>query len=193
VQAITVLYTHNLRGDLDLLPRLFTFIQKLRTGISGKSVLVDLGASCAPEVWPCAITGGRSTLLALDAMGYDTANVTGVLSAESREKLAGQIMIALVDEEHSHVRDDVLFTVMPEDDGELFQIILAPAETTTLEGRTLRLAGIKGGQVGMAKIEGGSVQYEVHAVPPNTPPDATIAGVVDFIRSEARYYGKKQE
>ena len=193
MQAITVLYTHNLRGDLDLLPRLFTFIQKLRTGIARKSVLVDLGESCAPEVWPCAITGGRSTLLALDAMGYDAANVTGVLSAESRGKLTGQIMMALVDEEHSHTKDDVFFTTHPEDDGALFQIILAPAETTTLEGRTLRLAGIKGGQVGVAKVMSGSAQYEVHAVPPNTPSDATIAGVVDFIRSEARYYEKKQD
>ncbi len=93
---LSILYTANIRGDLALLPRLYTFLKSLQADLRQfapedesevmlcavqprpvQTLLLDLGDSCAPDVWHCAATGGRSTLIALDAMGYHAANVTG--------------------------------------------------------------------------------------------------------------------
>src|SRR5688572_28849719 len=110
---ITLLTNHNLRGDIELLPRLFTFIKHLRAldvddeddvmlcalqPQARRILLVDLGESCAPDAWHCKATGGRSMLVTLDAMGYDAANVSGQLSPEERAKLADTAQMELVDE-----------------------------------------------------------------------------------------------
>ena len=112
---LTVLYTHNLRGDLDLLPRLYTLLQRLRSAAPGPCVLVDLGASCVPDVWPCNVTGGRSTLFVLDAMNYQAARVSDVLSPESLEQLAPQTMMALVDVGRPQRAQGLLFAASEDD------------------------------------------------------------------------------
>jgi hypothetical protein len=193
---LTVLYSHAIRGDLALLPRLHRFIRALRDEVEGRALLVDLGQSCDPAVWHCAATGGRSTLLVLDAMGYHAANVRGTLGAEDRARLAGQVTVRLVDEGHDHAQDGVLLTVherettwgLPYDVDMWLQVVLAPGEATTLQGGVLRLAAVTAGQIGVARVAGGTVQADVRTMPPETPPDPTIAGVVDFVIAEARYY-----
>src|SRR4029453_1362356 len=81
-----------------------------------RTLLLDLGDSCAADVWHCAATGGRSTLIALDAMGYHAANVSGLLSPESRAKLAENLMeMALVDTEHPREIEGVMLSTLSPD------------------------------------------------------------------------------
>jgi hypothetical protein len=71
IPPITVLYTVGLRGELRILPYLFTLIKAELAAPPGPVVLVDLGESCRQD-WPiCRATEGRATLVALDGMGYD--------------------------------------------------------------------------------------------------------------------------
>lgn len=68
---LTILYTANLAGRLDLLPRWFTAIQGMRSQVHGPVALLDLGGSCHADSWECAATEGRAALYVLEAMGYD--------------------------------------------------------------------------------------------------------------------------
>ena len=191
---LTILYTHNIRGELDLLPRLHTFIRRLRGELAeGRTFLVDLGESCVPDVWPCAITEGRSTLIVLDAMGFHAANVTDVLSPASRAKLEPEVSLALVDASHPFVDDDIRFIsgdVKPEAD--TLTLPLLPTAAAVLEGTVLRLSGLTRGQIGIARLSNGRLVHEVHTMPDDTPPEPTVSGAVDFVRDEARYYEKHQ-
>ena len=193
-EALTILYTGRLRGDLDRLPTLYTFLRELRAGAEGAPVLLlDTGESCAPEVWHCAVTGGRSTLIALDGMGFHAARTQGVLTPGLRDKLSGQVQMALVDAGHPwRYSDVVLVAEDAKSDGPLV-IALAPADETTFDGRVVRLGAIEGHQVGRVRLRAGALDgHEVFDLPPGTPPDPTIAGVVDFIVSEARYTEKRR-
>jgi hypothetical protein len=225
---LTILYTANIRGDLALLPPLYTFLKSLVHDLARfapadeddvlvcavqpppptQTLLLDLGDSCAPDVWHCAATGGRSTLIALDAMGYHAANVSNILDEVGRDKLADNPMgVALVDERHPHQDGGIRFSCIPDsatpfDQFERggvnydLQIVLAPAESTRLAGKTLYLAGVEKGHVGTAHISMGAYPHllanAIFDLPPNTPPDPTIAGTVDFITNEAHFYARKQ-
>lgn len=72
---LTIFYTVALRGELRVLPYLFTLIKDQKAITPGYCVLVDLGESCRMD-WPlCRHTEGRALLVALDAMGYDAFNL----------------------------------------------------------------------------------------------------------------------
>lgn len=227
--GLLILYTQNIRGNFDLLPRLFTFLQGLKKSEIARNILMtqhldiddkfqavtrprflllDLGNACAPEVWHCAVTGGRSALIVLDAMGYHAAHVSGFLAPESREKLADNLMqLALVDTDHDWEHEGiwVMGKDNPDRKGNLtdrpynLRIILNPHTATELNGNTLRLAAVEAGQVGTAHLhiaDSGVAllsRYPLATIPPNTPPDPTIAGTVDFVLGEARYFQQKNE
>jgi hypothetical protein len=213
-----ILYTSNLQGDLDLLPRLHTFMRQLKSmpiddddevmicavqPQTPRVIQLDLGHACAPDVWHCAATDGRSTLIALDAMGYQAANMTDALTPESRIRLRDNLLgMALVDSANGWKHEDLLFTVRKEGSQTLpastyppLNINLTPASTTQISSNLLYLADVRAGQVGTAQISflTGSPRLIAHAVfdvPTNTAPDPTIAATVDFVRSEARFYSR---
>jgi hypothetical protein len=223
-----ILYTSNLRGNLELLPRLHTFIKQLKAlpiddesdvmlcpvqpPPPPRSVLFDLGNACDPAVWHCAATAGRSMLIALDAMGYDAANVQGMLTAESRARLKDNLMgMALVDDSKADAKnrvptnhDDLVGTPFGvsairsiKDEGCEITMSLVPSSRTHVSNNVLFLADVQAGQVGMAKItyDNDRLALQAHAIldlPPDTPPDPTIAGTVDFILNEAQLYERKQ-
>lgn len=196
---LNVLYTQRLRGDLDLLPRLHSFLRRLRGRLAGddgaRVLLLDLGESCVDGAWACDATDGRAVLVGLDAMGFSAANISGVLDAASRAKLAPQVSLGLLD------AADPGGTVYAT--GGL-RVDLAPAEATRMTGDgagpLLRLAALEdGGQVGVARVtlavagdSAALVEAAVHSLPPGTSPDPTLAGVVDFIRDEARFYTRRR-
>lgn len=196
-QLLTVLYTANIRGDLDLLPRLYTFLHQLRRQHAGPVLLLDAGGACADSAWHCAQTGGRSVLLVLDAMGYDAANVCDFLTEEGRERLSANLMkLAVLCAGDSWFRDGVAVTTgaAPSAPYEL-HIWLAGSESVWMEQRTLHLSSLTAGQVGLIQVGGTGqnggltiVYQEILAVPSATLPDPTISATVDFVRSEARYY-----
>ena len=202
--SLRLLYTAGIRGDLALLPRLYTFLQTLKPRANPGFVLLDLGGACDDSVWHCRATGGRSTLVVLDGMGYHVANVEGALDAENRMKLAEQVTMALVDGTRDWVYDvppirdpRILVTLRPSAGRAPLQIVPAPAESTRIKDNVLRLAAVTAGQVGAVDIEMTSrpriIAAGIYDIPPNTPPNPSIAGAVDFVLSEARLFQKTRE
>lgn len=210
---IHILYTSNLQGDLEMLPRLQTYIRYLKSlpvddedevmicavqPQTPRVFVLDMGHACATDVWHCSATDGRSTLIALDAMGYSAANVTEALTPESRIRLRDNLLgMALVDANSDWTHEDLIFTarrgassVFPP-----FHINLIPSSVTQIASNTLHLADVRAGQVGTAQVSflTGSPRLIAHAVfdlPSNTAPDPTIAATVDFVHSEARFYSR---
>ncbi|MAU10138.1 MAG: hypothetical protein CL607_09975 [Anaerolineaceae bacterium] len=194
---LTIFYTSHIQGDLALLPRLYTFIQQQITTLGVKPLLLDLGESCTPDVWPCGITGGRSTLIVLDGMGYHAANVEGVLAEGERYKLSGAISLGLVDARYSWrynvppVQDDDMVVSLQPTPAIGLNIVLASTPATTLQDRVLHLQSVQKRQLGIVTIDlKGEPQLQSQSVldmPPNLSPDATISAAVSFVEDEARY------
>jgi len=204
--ALTLLYTSNIRGDIHMLPRLYTFMQSLLPAQRQGTLLLDLGNACADEVWHCEITRGRSTLIVLDGMGYHVANVDSTLDPINRAKAEDVVTMGLVYAGRNWayhippVTDETIqVTAHPiADDNLRLQIDLTPADMTQLDKRVLRLQDVSAGQVGVVQVDltdnipqlAGST---IHDLPANTPPNPTIVASVEFVESEARYFQKKQD
>jgi len=190
-QSLSLLYTSHIRGDLWLLPRLHTFLRRLMSG-ADNVLLLDTGASCSEQVWHCRATGGRSCLVALDGMGYHAANVADGLDASQRAKLAQQVAVGLVDatQDWQPPGGEILVALEPRQSAHRLQICLRTSESTRLEGKALWLQKARAGQVGEARLELGDsrriVTAQLHDMPRSTPPNPSIAGLVEFIESEAR-------
>jgi hypothetical protein len=182
---LTVLYTHSLRGDLETLPRLYTFLRDLKARSEGSPVIVlDLGDSCDAMVWHCEVTGGRSMLIALDGMGYHAARVKRDLAALMRTKMGEMIRLQLVEDGSFYAHDGLY-------------IAMTPDMATYLKRDVLTLARLEAGQIGMVQIrrqpQARVLSSTAHDVPHNAPPDPSISGVIEFIVSEARYAQKQRE
>ncbi|HEX2907866.1 MAG TPA: hypothetical protein VHO69_13440 [Phototrophicaceae bacterium] len=195
---LTLFYSANLRGDLERLPRLYTFIKALVSGdrsrtapTSEQFLLLDLGNACAPEVWHCAVTEGRSMLIGLDAMGYHAARVS--ITAAARARLHDNLLaLALVDLDHPWQNGNILVTASDSSDQlsaeNGLRVVLAPAATTYLDGRILHLADVQSEQVGIVQVslEPALLYHRIETLPPQTLPDPTITATIDFVLSEAR-------
>lgn len=207
-----ILYTHQVRGELEQLPRIFSFLRQLkaqyRTAIYGddnpeitgpRFMVLDLGDSCSADVWHCQVTGGRSALFAFDSMGYEAANVEGIFNPRTWQQMNDNVHMALIDSAHPQKRQDEFFMAIdPLSASENLAINLHPAETTELKNKVLHLATCAHGEVGavhLTKIDTAFhlQSHEVHPMPRRTPADPTIAGVIDFVISEARYFVKRQK
>ncbi len=215
---LTILYTHGLRGDLEALPKLYNFLRQMRAYYSseeivqvcaldpsqppGRTLLLDLGENCAPEVWHCQASGGRSTLVVLDGMGFDAARAED--AAGKQAKMGGSVRLKLVDDATPLEIEDVLIASSNHRRGDLpgrpytLQIVLTPADATHLDGDTLYLAAINGSQqIGAAQLtreisRWRLVAHAIHDLPRRTLPDPTIAAAVEFVISEARYAQKRK-
>ncbi len=205
--SLSLIYSANLRGDIALLPRLFTFLQRLKQAAGPDSLILDLGKSCDGAVWHCRQTAGRSMLIALDGMGYHAANVAEALDATNRKQVAEQVTMALVDRanpwryrlpQFADASEDagIRLTIMPSAMPARLQICLAPAERTRLDGHVLYLQNVCAGQVGTVSVDlRGSPRIRHRAIqdlPPDTPPNPSIAGAIEFIESEARFFHRKR-
>ena len=200
--SLTLLYTSNLRGDIRLLPRLYTFIQRLKPPRRHDVLLVDLGHSCADEVWHCRLTQGRSMLIALDGMGFHAANAAA-LDPASRRQVEAQMTMALVDDSQPwqyHIPPvadpSIIAAVQPKDQRARLQICLSPAAATRIHGNILYLADVRAGQIGLARVDLRAAPRiaasHVHNLPPGTPPNPSLAAAVEFVESEARYLQKNR-
>jgi hypothetical protein len=198
---LNVLYTANIRGQLDLLPRLYTLLRRLRGEAEGRTLLLDAGYACDAAIWHCAWTGGRSALLVLDAMGYTAANGCGFLSDEGRARLvANRMGMAVLCAGEVWAHDGVVITTggEPPSQPHELHVILDCGTATHLEHNKLRLANVEAGQVAVVQVGGTGqnghlaiTRHEVLTLSPDTPPDSTIAATVDFVRSEADYHRRR--
>lgn len=201
--SLTLLYTSNLGGDLQRLPRLYAFIQRLKPARRQGVLLFDLGHACADDVWHCRLTQGRSMLIALDGMGYHAANVADALDTISRRKIEARITMALVDDSHDWhyqippVSDrSIIAAVRPKAKRARLRICLSPANATAVQDNALYLADVRAGQVGRVRIDlhpkPRITASGIHDLPPDTPPNPSLAATVEFVESEARYYQKNR-
>jgi hypothetical protein len=204
---ITILYTQNIRGQLYMLPRLATLIKRLRRERGPVQMLIDLGNSCADSAYICRVTGGRASVIMLDAMGYDAVNVSGFLPDDEREKLlANYLSVALVDEHHTFERAGVLVAAKAAAALRYrLHIALATSPEThlmpeaalgyiyTLHLRTLQATEVGSVTLGVSETDVDLLGAAVHALAPNTLPDPTIAGTLDFVQAEANQYARKQD
>jgi hypothetical protein len=219
---VSLFYTVALKGDLALLPRLFTFLSRERATVRGLSLLVDMGCACAPEAWICQATAGRGMLVAMDGMGYDAFHV-GVRDplyqvpyiVEGLQRLivtrfaAGPWSVRLN-------RQGVLVgfangTQMARAAADLPDVDLLiglrytdhavmQAEWRAPQRWLLFDCGDGQTQVGRLDLtllpEPPYINVQGHTaltMPEGTPPDPTISGVIEFVQSEARYAEQKRE
>jgi hypothetical protein len=193
--TLSIAYTYGIAGDLSFLPRLATRLRALRPLI-GTPLLLDLGASCTPEVWHCAATEGRSMVVALDGLGYHAINVQGLLSADGRHKLSGVVTAGMLDERHTwrlkfaQYQDEGIVVAHAPMPALRLCIVCAPAPTTTLEGGVLTLQAPPARQIGVVQLalnpQAHIVTTAHYLVADNTPPDPSIAASIEFIEDEAR-------
>jgi hypothetical protein len=201
---LTILYTANLRGELGFAPRLFTMLKGMKgqaAQAGSAALLLDLGGSADMQVWHNAVTGGRSSLFALDAMGYDAANATH-LHPQNIAKMQPSCRMALLGEGQSRRLKGARLFVPPQPDGNpaTLNIVLIPSDATAFDpdARVLMLQNIALGQVGAAQITFGPKgaalgSSAVYDVPATTPPDPTVTGAIEFILSEADYVMRKAQ
>ena len=176
-RSVTLLYTQNIRGQFTLVPRLATLIRRLRREASGEVLLLDMGKSCVPSVPLCKQTEGRAILIVMDAIAYDAANVTGVLDAAARAKLADNYLhLALVDADHPfETETGVVYAAKPTTAApKRYTSPCKPSLETQLMPDaasgpvyTLHLRTLQAGQVGQAVItlddeETELTQFSVH-------------------------------
>ncbi|MEL6148773.1 MAG: hypothetical protein AAFV33_25230 [Chloroflexota bacterium] len=202
---LTLFYTQHTRGQFYLLPRLATMLKRLKKDAEGRVLLIDAGYSCDNSVKLCQQTEGRASVIVMDAMGYDAINVTGFLGAGSRQKLTRNYLnAALVDAAHPYHRDGIAYSAKPPASHDhLLHIALETVPETHLMPEpshgyifTLKLRTIGAGQIGRVTLRIDSndvdlVQSNLHNLTPDILPDATIAGALEFVEDEARYYNRK--
>lgn len=193
---LTIFYTGGLRGDLALLPRLYTFLRALRAELvppGERALLFDVGEACVPGVWHCDATGGRSALVALDALGYDAVRADGLSAADRAKLSSGLLRLTPVDANHPWHADSVCASTAPLSCG--FCVVLAAAPATALDDHTLWLQSVGAGEVGVVRVgpEPALLAASAHPMPAGTLPDATIAAVVDFVLDESRRYAQRHK
>lgn len=201
VSTVTLLYTANLRGELALLPRLFSLIQGERRSGGEVTWLVDLGDTCALDSWVCCATEGRAPFLVLESMGYDGVVIGGPegvpIPPSSLRRLAGTLAMAiLIWSRATPLRKrGITVTVAPGDvpvpDGQ--PAIRVDRSTGALPAPGARpvLGDVPQGCLARVDLAwpAWTVQAARHlAVTPDTPPDPTIAAIVELVESEASAY-----
>jgi hypothetical protein len=200
VKPLSILYTQNIGGDLAMLPRLYRFIQSLKAQDS-QALLLDLGDSCSPEIWHCAATKGRSSLMVLDAMGYHASNASA-LEDEAREILKSSTSMGLVTARQAWryhippIQDDDILVAGTEIPALKLCIVASPSSENSLENRMLHLKTVAKGEVGMVKVDMEATTIEetaVFAMPSGLLPEATIAAAVELVEEEARFAQRRKE
>jgi hypothetical protein len=193
LSALTIFYTQDLAGDLPRMARLYSLIEALRARC-GSALLLDLGGHCRADVWHCAVTEGRSALLALDSMGYHAANAAD-LTEPARQKLLGLVTMGLVSEQRAWryhvppvVDEGIVVSLAPVPALRL-NIILSPSDHTHLVDGALRLGRVSAWTVGVAQVDlrhpPRVTSIDAHPLTDASPPDPTISAVVELILEEA--------
>jgi len=192
---LTLLVSGGIGGDLAQLPRLHTWLQRLRTA-EGLCLLLDQGGACQRASWHCRATGGRSTYIVLDGMGYHAANVAGVLEPSLYDSFAAQLTMALVGSGRAwqarlpgqpQLGIDICLETRA---GKRLQLLLQPAPCTRLDGNILQIGAVKRGEIARIRLQLGVQPQLLDAerlhMAPRLPPSPSIAGTVEFVEAEAR-------
>ncbi len=215
--AVTLLYTAALDGRLELLPRLFTRIRQERATVKGITLLVDLGRSCVPGTWICDATGGRGMLVSMDAMGYDAfhlgpqdmlytqpALVQALRSVILTPFAAGPwvakvqragMTFVFASTLDSNEQADLTVALRLSDSDQVEASWSGTRRTLLLDPGWLEPEPLLGrlDLVLLAEPPYIAVERRTQLVlPSDLPPDPSMAGVIEFVESEARYAERKR-
>jgi len=203
---LTLLYTAHLADHLAALPRLFTLIQSERRAAPGPVFMLDLGDSCSPQSWICRATQGRAGLMILDGMGYDAAVIGGrervPIPAASLQRLRDRLVMPLV-EWHTMrelSKGDVRLAIVTGDAAVppgIHGIRVDRSKTGLSQGGDgeLVVGDVPGGALGRAIVAWPAWTVrsaDVLDLPDETPPDPTIAAIMELVEHEARLFAQQQ-
>lgn len=204
-QTVTVFTTANLRGALDLLPRLATLILRERRAAQGVTLLLDLGDTCSPESWLCRATHGRAPFLLLDAIGYDAAFIGGEMapiSPDAFRRLRDRIVMPLFlwNRTSELTRRDRTFafaagsaTLAPGAAG--FRINRSAPVLAAAEAGTILLGDVPTEHIARIEVRWPECTIaDARMIPLDAaePSDPTIAAVLDLVTQEARSLAQQQ-
>lgn len=204
MDTLTLLFTANLAGDIGLLPRLFTLIQRERRTADGPVMLLDLGDTCSEESWICRATYGRAPFIVLDGMGYDAVFIGGpeqvpIPLASLRRLLDTIVMPVILWNSVKHLTKWGTTVWLASGTAELSEPgIRVDRSRGTLPGVGEPypiLGDVAKGH--LARIDLAWPDLTVQAarlisLSDDVPPDPTIAATVEFVESEARAYAQQQ-
>jgi len=204
-QTATIFTTANLRGAMDLLPRLASLILRERRAARGITLLLDLGDTCSPDAWLCRATQGRAPFLLLDAIGYDAAFIGGEdvpLPPDAFRRLRDRIVMPLflwhrVSEltKRGHVFAFAAGRAALPAGSPGFHINRQQPAPAVAEGRTIILGDVPHGHVAQITIELPDwtlVDAHLIALDPAEPSEPTIAAVLELVTDEAHTYAQQQ-
>lgn len=181
---IYLFVTGHCEGDLGYLPRLHTALQQRITQLGSKAYRIDAGRAWSAASWICQATENRAPYIILDAMGFDIAFADG-LRADGFEKLEDQLMMRLADPNQLAQLETPI--------AELLLRVDESSVQAQISDGVLSLPIPAFGQILQLGFVGATIQQQdILTVEPSTLPDATIAGTIEFVMSEARYYQKNQ-
>lgn len=204
--VVTLLYTANIKGKLALLPRLATLIRRERQASEGLVLLLDVGDTCAADVWICRATLGRAPLLVLDAIGYDAALVGGPEKApippealRHLRETAG-MLTPIWGRPARLLRRGVEFAVVTVNDASPIEKGVIMVDRTRPTAPDVGTPGAILGDVHqgvLARVDMTWPEWTVRSVgqmsiEPGVPPDPSIAAVIELVENEARYLAEQQ-
>ena len=206
-ERVTLLYTAHVQGELALLPRLFTLIQQERRDAAGPTLLLDLGDSCALSAWVCQATQGRAPFLVFDSMGYDAALIGGPervpIPPFALRRLVADLVMPIVvwNRARTLQKRGAEITLATGDAPAPPEMPLVRVDRTRetlpdIGARVPVLGDVPQG--GVARVDMRWPDWEVQAVAlravdARTPPDPTIAAVVELVEQEARAHTQRED
>ena len=198
-EIVSLLFTQNLHGDLRFLPRLARVLMHLRIE-DRRSYTIDLGNSCAPDVWHCDATDGRSMLIALDGINYSAANAEG-LAEHARPQLSRSLVtLKAVNAAHPDWIERVALVTSTPDapiPGAEMTMVIKPHLEARVNGTVIEFPAVERYRIGRLRVRIDTLPFELISVetfdvPPTTAPDPVVSGMIDFIEGEARHYQKRK-
>jgi 2',3'-cyclic-nucleotide 2'-phosphodiesterase (5'-nucleotidase family) len=204
--SLTLLYTANLAGDIWLLPRLFTLIQRERRMADGPVVLLDLGDTCSMESWVCRVTYGRAPFIVLDGMGYDAVFIGGPeqvpIPPASLLRLLDTIVMPVIvwNSAWQLTKHGITFALVSGSaqapDDERGVRVDRSRDTLPGEGDAAPILGdvTKGHLARVDLVWPDWIVQAARVIPlsDDVPPDPIITATVEFVESEARAYAQQQ-
>ena len=198
---LTVLYTANLAGQLDLLPKLFSLIQQERQEASGPVFLVDLGDTCVVESYLCRETQGRAPFIVLDGIGYDAAVIGGPektpIPVSALRSLGGRMVMPVViwNRTREFTKRGIAFMLAPGaqeqavDSNQIIRVdrsVVGPGEVGTSPPVLYDVPQGVLGRVDIA-VDDWCVHAASHIeMTPELPPDSIVGTLLDFVAHEAQ-------
>ena len=201
MDTLTILYTQNINGNLQILPSLYTFLQSLKQKHDPKALILDIGNACSDDVWHCAVTQGRSAVIVLDAMGYHAVNVTGFMTDGQRDSLRNNVSVGLITARHMWryfvppLKNDDIVIAGQATPAMTLCIVATPHSQNSLSNRMLELQAIEQPQIGLVTVDMQNLVITEQAVfdlPKGTKPNATISASVDLVEEEAEFISKRR-